>query len=124
MKFITCIITIIFFSTGASALAEKQDEIEYLLSFVAESNCIFIRNGKEHQAKKASEHLAMKYNHVRGRIKTAENFIDKIASKSSLTRRAYTIRCNDKQEVPTEQWLRDALQSYRKAALQKIDVIK
>jgi len=124
MKVITCIITLIFFSTAASAVAEEQDEIEYLLSFVAESNCIFIRNGKEHQAKAASEHLAMKYNHVRGRIKTAENFIDKIASKSSLTRRAYTIRCNGKQAVPTQQWLRGALQSYREAALQEIDVIK
>jgi len=94
-------------------MAAEQAEIEYLLTFVAESNCIFIRNGKEHQAKEASAHLAMKYNHVKKRIKTAEIFIDKIASQSSLTRRAYTIRCEGRQQIPAQQWLQKALEAHR-----------
>jgi hypothetical protein len=106
------ITSIIFF--GNSAMANEQDDIAYLLSFVAESDCIFIRNGKEHQASKASEHLAMKYDHVKKRIKTAEVFINKIASKSSISRKPYTVRCGeDTPPFPVQQWLTEALAAHR-----------
>jgi len=114
MKIISFILTLTFLFSGSFVIAGEQEDIEYLLTFVAESNCIFIRNGKEHQAKEASKHLAMKYNHVKGRIKTAGDFIDKIASKSSLTRKAYKIRCEGKQQVPVQQqWLKEALETHR-----------
>jgi len=110
---LTIILTLTFLFSGNFVIAGEQEDIEYLLTFIAESNCIFIRNGKEHQAKEASEHLAMKYNHVKRRIKTARDFIEKIASKSSLTRRAYKIRCEGKQQVPAQQWLKEALETHR-----------
>jgi len=103
---------LIFFFCVDSAFAAENEEIEYLLSYVAVSNCIFIRNGKEHQAKDASEHLRMKYNYAKKYIKTADDFIDKIASKSSITRRKYGIRCENVQ-LPAEQWLKEALASHR-----------
>ena len=104
----------VFFS-GGPVFAEGNEEIEYLLSYIGASDCVFIRNGKEHQPKKASEHLAMKYSHVKKRIKTADDFIDKIASQSSITRRQYKIRCGGVQ-IPARQWLRDALESRRISA--------
>jgi len=100
------------FLVDGRVFAAENAEIEYLLSFIAASDCVFIRNGKEHQAKEASEHLAMKYNHVKKRIKTADGFIDKIASKSGITRRKYEVRCGGEQ-VPTGQWLELALASRR-----------
>ncbi len=103
---------------GGPVLAAENGEIEYLLSHIGASDCVFIRNGKEHQSKKASEHLAMKYSHVKKRIKTADDFIDKIASQSSITRRKYEIRC-DGVQLPARQWLRQALESHRISAENK-----
>jgi len=97
---------------GNSVLAAENEEIEYLLSYIASSDCIFIRNGTEHQPKEAREHLEMKYNHVRSRIATAEDFVNKVASKSSFSRRKYQIRCGDIL-LPTKVWLEQALASHR-----------
>jgi Family of unknown function (DUF5329) len=106
------LLLLLFLLSGNAALASENEEIQYLLSFIGASDCIFIRNGDEHPSKEASEHLEMKYNHVKKRIQTAEDFIDKIASKSSLSRRQYTVRCNEV-IFPTKRWLEEALVSHR-----------
>jgi len=100
----------LFFANGV--FASDSEEIQYLLSFISSSNCTFIRNGNEHPAAKAREHLEMKYNHAKRRIHTAEDFIDKIASRSSLSRKQYTIRCGTT-ILPTKQWLEEALKLHR-----------
>jgi hypothetical protein len=115
MKFLSFILFFGVVFSGGFALAVENEEIEYLLSHIATSDCVFIRNGKEHQPQKASEHLAMKYSHVKKRIKTADDFIDKIASQSSITRRQYKIGC-DGVQIPARQWLRQALESFRISA--------
>ncbi|MEA3230674.1 MAG: DUF5329 domain-containing protein [Thermodesulfobacteriota bacterium] len=112
MKFLSLILFLALFFPGNFVVAAENDEIEYLLSFIGSSDCIFIRNGREYQAEEAREHLEMKYNHVKRRIKTAEDFIDKIASKSSLSGRQYEVRC-DGIKLQTSQWLRESLASYR-----------
>lgn len=112
LKFILFTIALFFFFPGNFVIAAENEEIEYLLSFISGSDCIFIRNHEEHPAKEAREHLEMKYNHVKRRIKTAEDFIDKIASKSSLSRRPYKVRCTGVQ-LSTKQWLQEALASHR-----------
>ncbi len=112
MKLLLFILFIGLLLHGNSVLAVENEEIEYLLSYIAASDCIFIRNGTEHQPKDAREHLEMKYNHVRSRIATAEDFINKVASKSSFSRRKYQIRCGDIQ-LPTKVWLEQALASHR-----------
>jgi len=115
MKYLMIVFFLCFFLPWNFVLAAENDEIEYLLSYIAASDCIFIRNGTEHPPKEAREHLEMKYNHVKKRIKTADVFIDKIASKSSITRRKYQVRCKGDQ-FSTEQWLEQALASYRVSA--------
>ncbi len=115
MRFLPLVLLLVLFFPGNFVIAAENEEIEYLLSFVGDSDCIFIRNGKEYQAKEAREHLEMKYNHVERRIKTAEDFIDKIASKSSLSGRRYEVRC-DGVTLQTSQWLREALASCRVSA--------
>ena len=93
-------------------LAAENEEIVFLLAFVADSDCTFIRNGKQHQGKDASDHLAMKFNHVKDRIKTAEVFIEKVASKSSFTGRPYQVLCGSV-TIPTKLWLQKALAADR-----------
>jgi hypothetical protein len=96
------------------AIAGENREIDFLLSFVATSDCIFIRNGEEHPNLKASKHLAKKYNYAKSRIKTAEDFIAKIASKSSISKKPYHVRCEGK-TLLAKQWFTAALASHRDA---------
>jgi len=105
----------VFFYPQNFVIADENGEIEYLLSFIAGSDCIFIRNNEEHSAIEARKHLEMKYNHVKKRIKTAEDFINKIATKSSLTRKSYKVRCAGVL-LPTKSWLEDAL-AHRRGSL-------
>lgn len=106
----------VLFAASISFSADKDtEEIQYLLGYLAESGCTFIRNGDEYEATKARDHLEMKYNYAKRRIKTAEDFINKLASKSSLSRKAYSVKCGEV-ETLSKKWLEDALQTHRLGA--------
>lgn len=114
MVFITLVL-----SYGLTAIAQPppvaQEEIEYLLNFVETSDCDFYRNGTWHDPVEAQEHLRKKYQYLsaKNRIETAEEFIEKTATKSSLSGRAYEIRCGECPNLPTAEWLHSALLRYR-----------
>jgi hypothetical protein len=95
------------------AIADR--EIRHLLDFVSVSGCTFIRNGDPHAAKDAAEHLLMKYERAQSRLKTAEQFIDKVASGSYLTGREYRVQCAGRAEMATAEWLRAELGAVRAA---------
>ena len=59
--------------------------INYLLTYVEESNCVFIRNGKEYNSKDAAKHIKTKYDSLRLSIKTLEEFIERAATKSIVS---------------------------------------
>jgi hypothetical protein len=92
-------------------------EIEYLLSAVASSDCRFYRNGTWYDAKAAAAHLRLKYESLAARelIRDTEDFIDRAATKSSLSGRDYAIKCEGLAEVSSRQWLIEVLASYRLA---------
>ncbi len=92
--------------------AEPPARIEFLLHAIGQSGCVFTRNGKDHSATEAEDHLRMKYNRTKSRIKTAEAFIDHLASKSSWTGKPYTLRCADGEQTPSREWLYQALERY------------
>lgn len=95
---------IALFLTTAHGFAAANQEIDFLLDYVGNSGCTFIRNGKEYDSLKAKEHLLKKYNYAKSRITNAEDFISHIASKSSISKRKYMVRC-DSIEQPTGEWL-------------------
>ena len=99
--------------TTAGAAEETDPEIEYLLSAVATSGCLFVRNGKEHPADEAESHLRMKYSRGSRYVSNADDFIKRIASKSSWTGKHYQIKCPDEDIQPSGQWLSNHLSSYR-----------
>ena len=107
-----CIAGSFLLAGSAVAYADHTDEINHLLEYIAQSDCTFIRNGEEHGGLEARDHLAGKYNYVKWRVKKTEDFISKIASRSSLSGDIYKVRCEEKEET-TEQWLFDELISYR-----------
>jgi hypothetical protein len=98
---------------ASSLWADPGAEIASLLDAVAESRCIFLRNGREHSGQEAADHLRFKYQKVRSRITTAEIFIDRIASSSSITKRPYRVRCGVA-ETDTNSWLYTVLKKLRK----------
>ena|ERR1700722_4939928 len=90
-------------------------EIEYLLSAVASSDCRFYRNGTWYDATSAAAHLRAKYETLaaQGLIGDTDDFIDRAATKSSLSGRDYAIKCEGIAEMSSRQWLADLLVAYR-----------
>lgn len=100
----------IWLVSAAQAGTHAQD-IEYLLSSVGASECVFIRNGKEHSAQAAEKHLRMKYRRGKKWVSDVESFISRIATKSSFSGKLYHIRCGNNDEMFTSDWLREKLAS-------------
>ncbi len=74
----------------------EEEKITYLIRCVEQlNNATFIRNGVSHNAKAAAAHLRMKHEKAGKRIKTVEQFIDKVASQSSITGTPYQIVFSD-----------------------------
>ena len=99
------------FASGLS-MAVENPEISHLLQFVENSQCVFIRNETEYTAVDAREHIEKKYNYVRRRVETTEDFIKYAATKSSMTGRTYSVLC-DGAEQATALWLHNELYAYR-----------
>lgn len=98
-----------------NAVAEPDQadaEIQYLLTFVADSGCTFVRNGDAHDSADAADHLRLKYDRGGRYADTAENFIDRLASGSSWSGKPYTVTCGEVTE-PSGEWLHRALDAYR-----------
>lgn len=100
-----------------AALAEEHmdGEIDHLLETVANSNCVFVRNGKEHGAEAAKDHLSLKRRRGKRYFSSAEEFIDRLASRSSWSGKPYYIRCEDGQQQLASSWFYDVLAEYRSA---------
>lgn len=98
----------------AGAGAAMEEEIDYLMNYIGQSDCIFVRNGKEHGSAEALEHIAKKYYYVKKKVKRTEDFIAWAATKSSITGRLYLVRCEGA-EIPTGEWLQAELARLREA---------
>lgn len=91
-------------------------EVDGILSRLRISGCRFQRNGSWYDAGVASDHLARKRKHLaeHGGFASAEEFIDKVGSASSLTGRPYMVQCADRPAEPSGNWLRGQLRALRK----------
>jgi hypothetical protein len=122
----SCLALVLALAWPAQAAPESvaETEIQYLLEFVADSNCDFIRNGTSHESAEAADHLRLKYSRGRKYAGTAEQFIDRLASESSWTGKPYTVNCGGRTE-PVRDWLRRALADYRsKPAMEPDDQVQ
>ena len=71
----------------------------------------FIRNGTEHGAEKAAQHLRRKYGNAKKYAKTAELFIENIASKSYLTDEEYRIKFPDGKLISAREFFIERLKN-------------
>jgi predicted RNA-binding protein with PIN domain len=85
---------------GASALAAQATPsaaegklIDTLIQRVSQmSAMVFVRNGSEYNAADAAKHMQAKYDHFRKELVTAEDFIERCASRSEMTGQAYKVK--------------------------------
>lgn len=95
----------IFSQKTSVQLTEKQ-KIEYLIKSIENlDGAQFWRNGEYHTPKEAADHLRMKLDKAGTKIKTARQFIDNIATKSSMTGSLYKIKFKDGKVVESKVFL-------------------
>jgi hypothetical protein len=102
-------------SAFAKAPEATRAEIAHLMSAVEKSQCKFNRNGSWYDAKAAREHLQKKFDYLdkKDMVTTAESFIERGASTSSMSGKAYEMQCGAK-TVTSAVWLTEELNRYRK----------
>jgi hypothetical protein len=93
------------FSEGPS----ERERIESLLKAIETSGLVFVRNGSDHDGPAAAKHLRRKLDAAGDRVRTAEEFIDGIATKSSTSGEPYLVRLADGSTVELASWLRSRL---------------
>lgn len=95
-----------------------EAEIEALIAALGRSGCSFQRNGRWHDAAAARDHLRRKYEWMRehDKVASAEQFIRDGASRSSMSGRAYQVRCPGEPDRSAAAWLTARLQAQRQAA--------
>ena len=101
----------------AAAIEVEQRTIEALIASVARlTDAVFRRNGASYPAASAARFLREKWRSRRSEVRSAEDFIDRVASFSSTTGKAYLIRFADGQEVSSAEYLRAELAKLRARA--------
>lgn len=89
-------------SASLMQMSEKQ-KIEYLIQSIEKlEGAKFYRNGEWHTPKEAADHLRLKLKNAGSRVKTARQFIDKLASESSMTGQVYKIKYKDGRVVESK----------------------
>jgi hypothetical protein len=95
-----------------------QNEVSFLLGYIAGSGCEFFRNGTWYNSRKAVSHLRDKYKYLvdNNLVSTTEQFIERGASESSFSGKSYQIRCGGGTPVNSQPWLREKLAELRAPA--------
>jgi hypothetical protein len=95
---------------------KQQSEIDFLISYVNNSQCIFNRNGINYKGSEAVTHIKRKYDYYKNEIKTSKDFIELAATKSEISGKKYTVQCKNGELQELGKWLLKALSILRKEA--------
>ena len=100
---------------GAAPSADARREIAQLIGSLDGSQCQFQRNGSWYGPADARSHLQRKYDYLlkKDMVDSAEQFIERAASQSSMSGKAYRIRCPGQPEQTSAAWFGARLQSLR-----------
>jgi hypothetical protein len=113
-------VAVLLLASSLSALADRappaaRAEIDALLARL--ETCEFNRNGAWHTAAEARSHLQMKLKYLEDRnaVQTAEQFIERAATGSSMSGKPYLVRCGPSVPVESKVWLTTELKAVRAA---------
>ncbi|WGT62535.1 DUF5329 family protein [Variovorax paradoxus] len=101
----------------AAPSASEQKLIDTLIQRVSQMKTVtFMRNGKEHDADDAAKHMQAKFDHFKDEIATAEDFIDRCASRSEMTGKAYQVKMPNGSLKDAKEFLNAELRTLRKGS--------
>ena len=80
------------------------------------TDATFLRNGRSYPASSAAGFLREKWRSRRSEVRSAEDFIERVASFSSTTGKPYLIRFANGREVSSAEYLRAELAELRAKA--------
>ena len=99
----------------ATPSASEQKLIDTLILRVSNMKTMtFMRNGDEHNAANAAKHMQAKFDHFKDEIVTAEDFIDRCASRSEVTGKPYQVKLSNGVVKDAKEFLTAELHTLRK----------
>jgi hypothetical protein len=103
----------------ATPSAEEHRLITALIDRVQQMTTMkFMRNGEEHSSVDAAEHMQAKYKHFRREIVTADDFIERCASRSEVTGEPYMVKLADGGTREANALLKQELRAMRRQGRQ------
>lgn len=102
--------TLLALRAAAVAPPHEQSRIDRLIRFVeTQQSMTFIRNGTEYSSADAGRFLRGKLETMGREVTTAREFIERIATKSSMSGRPYQVKFADGRTMLASQFLADEL---------------
>ena len=109
LKTLACLLVLLLgwsILQAQTAPEPEKEKIETLISRVSNlKDAKFIRNGTEYNVGTAVRFLRGKWKANDSDVKTARDFIDRVASASGTSGQPYHIRFKDGQEIPSRDFL-------------------
>ena len=97
-------------SVSAAPAPHEQSRIDKLIRFVeTQKGMKFVRNGTEYECSDAAKFLRGKLESMGKEITTAREFVERIASKSSMSGQPYHVKFADGKTMLASQFLGDEL---------------
>lgn len=110
LSIVVLLFSVFFVSQTLALSPEEKIRTEALLTELGkQQNLTFTRNGTEHSAVDAESHLRLKLGKTHKRLQTAEQFIDNVASKSSITGEQYQVKDGQGNIIPANKYLHELL---------------
>ena len=92
----------------------EQKKIDYLISSIETlEGATFIRNGSAYDAPKAADHMRLKLRYAGDKIQTADQFIEELGTKSSMSGVKYLIKLKDGQVVESAEFFHRKLAAFK-----------
>ena len=110
-----CLLTLACAAPGQASddTSSTQQELNQLFTLVEQSNCVFTRNGSDHDSADAAVHLRLKSRRGKSYYNSTDQYIDRLATKSSWTGKPYSVQCPNEEPQSSNQWLHGLLDEVR-----------
>lgn len=93
---------------------DEQKKIDYLIASIESlDGATFIRNGSAYEAPRAADHMRTKLKYAGEKVQTAEQFIDELGTKSSMSGVKYLIKLKDGTVLESADYFHRQLAKYK-----------
>lgn len=89
---------------SSAGSGDESKRIESFIQTIEASDVQFIRNGQHYSGREAAAHLRKKWEHQKEAITTLDDFIRRIATKSSVSGEPYRVELTDGTTIDAQEW--------------------